>query len=777
MKQESPFLDIRSFTTEEIDSVPHETLVQPSTPFLALYESEDGSLVHPEKAEYLTFLNQLYDEEFEDTLASLVSEATSIYETHFPQEYEGSGSNTYQAERLLNQHFAPLVAEAEALLDNLAREVQQRPLANMSQDEIDTLVDQYHTSSQLAPNFEDFLGGLKNLAKKALSAAATLGLGPVLNKLKGLIKPLIKKVIQTAIHKLPAALQPYARQLADKLPFLKEFEDQDEAEPETTETDAIAEIQYEFNEQVANLLFAENEAEQDLEVARVQNEQPSYDSYSLAELDLAREQFVTKLQELKEGEDPTPEIENFLPALLPALKLGMKLAGRKRVVNFLAGLLGKLIKRFVGPKLTTPLSRAIVDAGLRLIHLEAPQEESKAAASTVAATVEETIRRVAALPDYVLDNQELLEGFALEAFEQAAAANLPPVLPDATYKKHPDLSEARKLNGVWLMMPGGRRKCYKKFSRMLQTRISPHKVAELETSHGDSLQEFLEEQLGIAPGEEVDATVHLYETLPGTRLSDITDHEEQIHKLATHHEDVFLHPLTSEAAALLIGEPELGRDVDESQAETPHNPSVGQRYYYLEVPGKRPLTNPGPAGQAKARRISRTRLILDFPKNEIRIYLFLSELRAQELAVKLRQQAHLGRVTAELHKRIERGIHKAFRGSSRRLKIIHEAVAPGKWAEAFKRLPSIIPQVLKGRLVVWTVKGLADHFKQHTDEFIKAAEDTADGVTLIITLETPPGLAQLSQALKSKTVSPNSLKFSNGEPVFKIKILPGYQHE
>jgi hypothetical protein len=134
-------------------------------------------------------------------------------------------------------------------------------------------------------------------------------------------------------------------------------------------------------------------------------------------------------------------------------------------------------------------------------------------------------------------------------------------------------------------------------------------------------------------------------------------------------------------------------------------------------------------------------------------------------------------VTAELHQRIERGIHKAFRGSSRRLKIIHEAVAPGKWKEAFKRLPSIVPQILKGRLVEWTVKGLADHLKQHTDEFIKAAEDTADGVTLILTLETPPGLTQLGQTLKSKTVSPNSLKFSDGEPKIKIKILPGYHHE
>lgn len=39
------------------------------------------------------------------------------------------------------------------------------------------------------------------------------------------------------------------------------------------------------------------------------------------------------------------------------------------------------------------LSQAIVDAGMRMIHLEAiPQDEIKAAGSAIAAPVEETVR-------------------------------------------------------------------------------------------------------------------------------------------------------------------------------------------------------------------------------------------------------------------------------------------------------------------------------------------------------------------------------------------------
>ncbi|MCX9077283.1 MAG: hypothetical protein OIN84_04830, partial [Candidatus Methanoperedens sp.] len=323
------------------------------------------------------------------------------------------------------------------------------------------------------------------LAKKGISVAAKLGLGPILERLKALVMPLLKRVIQTAIGKLPVQLQPMARKLAERLPFLKEFEESDESAPLVAEAGGVAGIQQEFNLQAATLLFAPTEVELELEVARVLTEQQAPDTYPLPELDRARERFTETLRGRREGEDPTPHVENFVPALLPALKIGIRLVGRKKVVNFLAGFLGKLIQKFVGPQHAPPLSQAIVEAGLRLIHLEATAEdESRAAASSVAATVEETVRRVAAAPDYVLDNQELLEGFALEAFEQAAAANLPPVLPAEIYKKRPDLAEGRKLRGTWIMMPRGLRKRFKKFSRKIPVLLAPRKVASLETFEG-----------------------------------------------------------------------------------------------------------------------------------------------------------------------------------------------------------------------------------------------------------------------------------------------------
>jgi len=317
-------------------------------------------------------------------------------------------------------------------------------------------------------------------------------------------------------------------------------------------------------------------------------------------------------------------------------------------------------------------------------------------------------------------------------------------------------------------MPRGRRKRFKKFSRRIPIRIAPHKVASLETFEGIPVEEFLEEQLGLAPGEEVEAFVHLYEAIPGTRLSDIVRQEAPIPKLDNSNGQEQLHPLTREAATLLLGEPELGRD---------GSSDVGQRFYYLEIPGKRPLMIPGSDGRTAARRSTKLRLILDFPKNEIRVRLFLSEIRAQEIGVKLRQHAHIGTVTARLGRIVEQGLRRALIGGFSRLKIVHEAVMPNQWVNALQRLPSLVPQVLMGRLQEWILKGLADHLKQRAEEFIKAAEDTADGVTLVIILGNPPGFPLLRQALKGKVLSPASLKMADGAPAVTITVAPGYSHE
>ena len=157
MKNQAPFLDIMSFDMEEGSRavIERETSVPPSSPFLSLYESDEaGGSIDPESEEYVVFLNELQDEEFHEALASVWNEAAAIYETHFSHEQGDPQTIGYQAERLLNQHFAPLVAETEALFDGLATQFSQRHANSLTEDEIETLVDRYQPSTEFAPNFD-----------------------------------------------------------------------------------------------------------------------------------------------------------------------------------------------------------------------------------------------------------------------------------------------------------------------------------------------------------------------------------------------------------------------------------------------------------------------------------------------------------------------------------------------------------------------------------------------------------------------------------------------
>jgi hypothetical protein len=820
---QAPFLDVRSFIAEEAGPSPDvlEAAVSSVSHFLSLYEADEGGgVINPEAEEFTAFLNELYDQEFDEAMFELVSEAAALHESRFGYEQENGWANGSEAQRLLAQHFAPLVRESEAMIGDLATELEYRSPSGVTEDEIQAFVDQYRPAEEFGSSFENFFGKLKktfakvakkavNLAKKGVSVAAKAGLGLFLKKLKLVVGPMVKTVLQKAINKLPSQLQPVARKLAERLALLKKpaaapapepgnaatsniaatsdstaasdnaAASDDTATSDNAATSNLGDIQQEFQQQVASLLFAPGVVEQELEVARILTEAQAPVNDSLSELDRARAQFVDEISSLREGEDPTPHVERFIPAILPVLRVGLGIAGRPWLVRSLAKLVARVLKRFVGPEYAPALSQAIVDAGLRLLSLEAaPEDEARAAGSAVAATVEETVRRVGALPDYILDDQELLEGFALEAVEQAVAANLPPVLTEATYRQRPDLLEAKSIRGTWLPMPlRGRRKPYKKWSRVRRIRLTPHMASAVVSFGGEPLAEFLEEQLGVPPGEDVEAQIHLYEITPGALLSEVAQLEQNTPGLGSRDAYAQLHPLTPEAAGILLDEPKLGRAVGPRYLSNPYTTDVGQRFYYLEVPGKRPLMTPGPDGRTRPRRRTRVSLTLDFRGNQILVYLYLSEIRAQELAVKLRQRAHLGAVVAFLGRHLERGMRSALTSGFGRVKIIHEAVTPCGWLDALQRLPSLVPRVLAGRLREWVVTGLADHLKQHAQQIIDATEEPADGITLVVTIANPPGFPQLRQALRGKVLSLGSLRMSDGKPAVSIRITPGYANE
>lgn len=783
----TPFLEMRSFVRES-EAFDSEAPVVRGSPFVSVYELDGQTeFLDPEQEAYSTLVQELYDQEFDEALFELMTEARGVHEEHMV-----SGAQSVEGERLLHQHFNQLIRETENSVTAFEREFGAREVSSLSEAELDSFAERYSPATPLDPEFENFFGKWKKklvgLAKKAGKFALKLGLGPILNKLRGLIKPLLNKVLQMAIDKLPEAVRPAAEQLADRI-FKRQPKSAGDGAADTATAPAdsgsdaqaaagasVTEVQQEFDQQLANLFLASDEVEMELEVARARSDERGQAVPVYAELDQARERFIQELQQIREGEDPAPLIQNFLPAVLPALRMGIKLIGRAKVVSFLANLLAKLIAKLIGPESAPALSRAIVDAGLRLMTLEASsQDEARAAASSVAATVEETVRRVSALPDYVLDNHELLEGFALEAFEQAAAANLPPVLSEAVYRERPDLLES-KSGTCWVMLPLRRRKRYKKCGRTFKVRISPHMADEIESFEGP-LSDYLQDQLGVEEGAEVEAEVSLYETLPGTTLPDIAREESETPAAAKATSAAQLHPLTPKAAGLLLGEPKLGRN--EPPGTGPRNVGVGQRLYHLSIPGKRPLAAPGTGGKAQLRRTGGIRVTLDCPKDEVRVRVFLSEVKAQRLAVQLRRQSHPGSGAAWFHRYVGRRLPPILRGERlTRIRLIQPGLPAGESrGAALKRLPPEAAVALTAKLQESVIGAFAELVKGQAQRFITAAEDPADGVTLKFTIARPAGLQQVGKALlpNGQTAGLMDALRGGNKPDVRVDVNPGFR--
>lgn len=759
----SPFLDAKSF-----EAAPEPTArLGLSSPFVQAFATEPEDVpIDPRGASRRLLLAELYDEELDDAIYEVVGEAAAAF--HPAHARPGAAS--------LRMRLDPLARELEALAERAADRFGTRDPVTIAESEIDEVFANAAPSQELTPAFEQLFGrvgkafsrvakGAVNVAKRGIEAAAKLGLGPVFNQLKKLVRPLLERVLKSAIDRLPVPLQPAARNLASKLPALfgHEVEGYETIEPAVD----IGSIQREFNEQVADVLLGGDEGAREHETADWNGGGAEAET-TVADLDAARDRFVTELGQLQDGEDPGPAVERFVPALLPALKLGLRLAGRKRVVSLLSGLVSKLIARFVGPASAGALSTALVDSGLKLIGLEvSPAEQQEASRTAIASTVEETVRRVAALPDAVLENGALLEASVVRAFEDAAASNLPPLLPAAVYRQRPELAETDARHGTWIACPLRGPKRYKKFGRVIHARITPRIAMAVKTFGGVPLAHYLQEQLGFEPGDELEADVHLFESTAGTVLGEVARLEANGHGPAAVAE---FHPLTMEAAALLAHEPGLGRA---GTAGSPRDLAVGNRFYRIVVPGHRLAVAPG--SRKAGRRPTSLHMVLDFPGDRVRLYLFLAERRAQELAAALRKQGHPGAIATTLKDFVDRGLANAMGGRVLgRVRILHEALSLEETrGAAMHRLPRSAAATFAARVSEWALKSLNEFVTTQSARFVAASEDAQDGITLVITVGNPPGMSGLRKLMSG--VSPNGDLSAPGEPAsIQVDVVPGF---
>ncbi|MEU0793472.1 hypothetical protein ABZ342_25655 [Amycolatopsis sp. NPDC005961] len=646
-------------------------------------------------------LAELEDPGFTEALEALADEAAARH-----LKSVGTWSNDSEAPTLATadttQWLEHLAGEADRMLGALEAYFGDRPADSLQEGEIEaaTGIDGFTDPADVQQLFfgrlldkaKKLAKGAVKLAKKGISVVGNLALGPLFGQLRLLVKPLLGKVLDTAIGKLPESLRPLATQLAAKLRG-----ETGSHEEELAET---------FDRSLAELVTAPDDATAARMLAELQPaEEDAYALSAAHQLDSARVRLARELTEADPGVPPVAQLEQFIPvvmAAMPLIRTGVRLIGRDRIVDGIAKPLSQLIASMVGQDAANLLSRHIASAGLGLLGLEAGGGDPALGGEALAAAAEDTVREVLTLPPESLENELLLETEIQDAFAEAAARHLP-----ATVLR-PELVErgADGEHGVWLMMPRATRPCfrYKKYSRVIPVRITRPMARAVILSGGDSLERRL-----VDDGTEawpVDGEVELYELLPGGGLGHVSAFESADGPVAAAEE---FEELTESAATVLAGNPRLAHAGHHGTPGRHRRP--GSRYFRFRRNGH------------SLRRKHFLGVLVDFtaPQPVLRLNLVLGERDTHELAAHL-QRRHFVQVVSIVRKLLDTAALRAIERRLTRLMTKHgitvEAGAAAKLAQ---------------RLVDGVLRTVSDQLPAAAATLAKAAQDPAPGATLTFT--------------------------------------------
>jgi hypothetical protein len=759
------------------------------TPFLPTAAAEAGEAGSP-SADIATLgeiAAELKDSEFREALEALADEALDMHRDQLAGQYGDPETRGLAAERLLNDHFAPLAAQADTALERFVDRLEGYEASALNEMEIDRIASEVMPSDQpLTPAAEQFLGKLLSKAGKWVSAAVKvplklageglalagkLAFGPFIGLLKKLARFLLGHVVKFALDRLPVQLRPLAQKLSDHLFHqLGETHQDESGQYEQLEAEAIpaapdvARLEAEYDLHAAQLLLVPDEAEIDHLVSSYgESAQETYEESPLQALDRARGELADGLLRLQPGESPQPVMEQFLPvlsAIMPALKAVVSAIGRPRVMKFISGLLANLIKPILGSEAANMLAPEMASTGLGLVGLETgPSDPRATVAEALAATIEDTATRLGELPPHVFEHDTLLDAAVREAFEEAAAA----YFPDALIK--PELRETADEPGVWQRMPqGSQRKRYARYSRTPEVMVTPRMAGAVETFGGGTLRDHLRERMDLPPERTFKGRVKLYQVMPGGSIGAIA-RAEGIRKTD-------LHPLTPHAAGVLLG---ANAGLGERRVGAPPHPHrlhLRQRLYSIEpAEGRRHLHH----RHHHAHR-PRTELMLNLRKGEIRVWLYLSEHLCQQIATELgkgRDATPAFRLVEPLVRRARAMLTTAVaaRCLPPELRVVTDT------PDFDGRVPSWLAAVgrhLAAKIEEWTSHQIAQYFANNADAIRHLSTEHRDGLTLRLTMSIPgiETLRLIAQGRRPPGVDGRA--WLNGTPSFAIAANPGY---
>lgn len=732
------------------------------TPFA---DGEGEAIVDESDEAFDEALADIRDEDFHEAVAMLAEETEAAIGERFANE---TPLYSRERERFAETYLSGVQFESEQYLTELETGIAGLDIGSFSENQIDETLARFDSQSgELTPAGEEFVRKLARKAKKAVKsvtkAAKKLGklaapfLGPLLKKLRKLVRPLLKRVLSLAIGRLPAPLRPAAQTLADRLMgkagIAKSAAVEPSAEPAAAPAVAVDSeaLVDSFDMMLVEAMTLDETVLAESETLDTGEDEAFDESRDLEALAEARGQLIDRFSQADERADLTPAIEQFAPVVLMALRTGIGLVGRPKVVGFLAKYLANMIGKWVGPAQAKPLANAIVDTGLRMATLEAEDEaswnENEIVPAALESIVEDTVRRFAENEDYIFEDEDLAQIELAEAFGEAVATHFP--------QDHvrSELQLAPSLGGAFVTQRARSLRPYGKYNRTPEIEVSAQMANRLPAFGGTSLGDAMRAAGGSFP---MRARMHVYQAKAGSTVPAMLRHDRRGRALA--------YPLTPGAAGMLLREPGLGGRVPARFMKSPRRVAVGQRVYVLEPVG-------GGFGSAQNRATpSRSWLSISRGGAQIVAGVYLSEAEAQAIAEAMRQ----GRGHSVLLKALVDSLRRPSR--SRQEAEEPEAFADGEEFDQFaarakSRLPAGYKNMLRRRIAAWIMPAIAGWVRSNSEAFLRATAHPEPGVTVRVQLSGVPGLAQ---ATAGKAPTLTSLTRSlRGTPAMSISVVPG----
>ena len=177
---ETPFADVPVMKEQSDANISAEDFFsnyfqEAESPFSRTYNPTANNGVTQAGEEFVDLLSELNDQEFQEAIYEMINEVEDTWRNKVTNEVAMNGNYIPYATQQARQYFAPVIKEAESMIDKIGEHFSGNNLSDQSEAAIESYFDNLEFDhSQYTPVQEQFLGKIFNKVKSVVKKGVDL---------------------------------------------------------------------------------------------------------------------------------------------------------------------------------------------------------------------------------------------------------------------------------------------------------------------------------------------------------------------------------------------------------------------------------------------------------------------------------------------------------------------------------------------------------------------------------------------------------------------------